>query len=68
MSLVRRFIATVKSAGTAEKLRKTFDDLPDAGKEIQVKRSDDNASAIKEADVILLWCVSIFVVHERTPR
>lgn len=55
MAWWRRIIATVKSAGSAEKLEKTFAALPDAGAAVEVKRADDNAAAIKEADLVLLW-------------
>jgi len=51
-----RFVATVKSEASAARLRQTFAALPDTGKPIDVRRADDNAAAISEADVVLLWC------------
>lgn len=58
-----RFIATVKSTASAEKLRKTFEAFPLGETPFEVTTADKNEDAIKSADVVLLWSALPHLPH-----
>lgn len=55
-SVPTKFIATVKREESARKLKSVFEELGDLGKTVEVV-AGSNLEAVKQADVVLLWCV-----------
>jgi pyrroline-5-carboxylate reductase len=55
-SLPGRFIACVNRRETAENLKQSFRDV---GKPVEVV-AGENLRAVQEADVVILWCASLF--------
>jgi pyrroline-5-carboxylate reductase len=57
-SLPTRFIACVSREESAGKLRTIFGSLGALGETVEVVASQ-NLKAVKQADVVLLWCVTL---------
>jgi pyrroline-5-carboxylate reductase len=56
-SLPNRFLACVNREASAEKLLAVFSNLGSLGQTIEIYASQ-NVNATKQADVVLLWCVT----------
>ncbi len=56
-TLPSRFIATVGREETGRKLRKMFGAMGLLGGSVEVIAGEGNVGAVKEANVILVWCV-----------
>lgn len=58
--LPSKFLCTVNRSESAKSLRKTFDLLGDAGKQVNILQGGGvNVDAVRDSDVVLLWLVTI---------
>jgi hypothetical protein len=60
-SFPSRFLATCTRDSTARKLRNLFQDLGGLGESVEIIQGH-NVEVVQRADVILLWCVSHFLM------